>query len=119
MNMEDNLSLQNCGEDDVISLCHQLFKFEYLKFTLKNQISSYNIETSFSNSLKIDINSKHRCISAIDWFENGVNCEVLKIGSQGWRKGKVKINIQVSLEFCPDEPEIEQINHHWTIFVRP
>lgn len=35
------------------------------------------------------------------WFsDNGINCEVLRFGADGWQKGKVRI----SLEFCPEEP---------------
>jgi hypothetical protein len=35
------------------------------------------------------------------WFYKGVECEVLGL-TQGWQKGKVRI----SIEFCPDEPEL-------------
>ncbi|AFZ13814.1 KGK family protein [Crinalium epipsammum PCC 9333] len=38
-----------------------------------------------------------------DVFERACDCEILKPGSKGWKKGRVKIRI--SLEFCPDEPE--------------
>ncbi len=34
----------------------------------------------------------------------GVKGEVLKYGSKGWQKGKLRITI----EFCPDEPEVEE-----------
>ncbi len=46
-------------------------------------------------------------VIAAKWFEEGIDCEVLKFDSNAWRKGKVRI--KVSLEFCPDEPEIEEI----------
>lgn len=32
-------------------------------------------------------------------FSNGLECEVLKPGTKGWQKGKVRI----SLQFCPDQ----------------
>jgi hypothetical protein len=38
------------------------------------------------------------------WFNKGVPCEILSPGNNGWKKGKVRIKI--TLEFCPDEPEI-------------
>lgn len=41
------------------------------------------------------------------WFDEGIDCEVLKFDSKAWQKGKVRI--KVTLEFCPDEPEIEEI----------
>lgn len=37
-------------------------------------------------------------------FIEGIPCEVLKFGSQGWQKGKAKIRMNV--EFCPDETEV-------------
>ena len=36
-------------------------------------------------------------------FEEGVCFQILKAGSSGWQKGKLRIN--VTLEFIPDEPE--------------
>jgi KGK domain len=35
------------------------------------------------------------------WFQpEGVECEALRFGSQGWQKGRIRL----CLEFCPDEP---------------
>ncbi len=36
--------------------------------------------------------------------EGGLELEVLKLDAKGWRKGKVRF----SVEFCPDEPDIEE-----------
>lgn len=41
------------------------------------------------------------------WVAPGTDCEILKIGSKGWKKGKVKLKIII--EFYPDEPEIEKL----------
>ena len=100
--------MQNCSEDEVISLCHQLFKLERLKSALQLQFYQPRIGEEFSKSLNIDITSRHRLVFATDWFEQGANCEILKLGSQGCQKGKLKIHVQVSLEFCPDEPEVQE-----------
>ena len=40
------------------------------------------------------------------WFTDGIECEVLKPHSSGWKKGKVRIN--VSIEFWPDVPEDQE-----------
>ncbi|WP_041623125.1 KGK domain-containing protein [Oscillatoria nigro-viridis] len=53
--------------------------------------------------------------SEINWIspKEGIDCQVLKIGSNGWQKGKLKIEVnedlqlgetQVCIKFCPDEP---------------
>ncbi|MFN7852156.1 KGK domain-containing protein [Anabaena sp. AL09] len=71
-------------------------------------------------------------LGEIKWESNreGVSCKLLRIGSQGWQSGKIRINIKISitsekitssnsnttsfrdktiikvcLEFCPEEPE--------------
>jgi hypothetical protein len=40
------------------------------------------------------------------WIDEGLECEVLNLGANQWKKGKVRIKI--SFEFCPDEPEISE-----------
>ncbi|MEK0195594.1 KGK domain-containing protein [Microcoleus anatoxicus] len=51
----------------------------------------------------------------INWNtpQEGIDCQILKIGSKGWQKGKLQIEInkkfkagrtQVCINFCPDEP---------------
>ncbi|MGB5960690.1 MAG: KGK domain-containing protein [Coleofasciculaceae cyanobacterium] len=40
------------------------------------------------------------------WLDEGVDCATLKFGSEGWQKGKVRFKI--SVEFCPEEPEIAE-----------
>lgn len=42
-----------------------------------------------------------------EWYRKGVDCELLKPGTEGWRKGKIRIKI--SFELCLDEPEISEI----------
>lgn len=37
-----------------------------------------------------------------NWLDEGVECEVLKVG-EGWRNGKIRIRF----EFVPDEPSSE------------
>lgn len=37
------------------------------------------------------------------WVQ-GIDCELLKAGAPGWKKGRVRIRIEV--EFIPDEPEV-------------
>jgi KGK domain len=37
------------------------------------------------------------------WFTpEGLDCEALRFGSQGWQKGRIRL----CLEFCPDEPNL-------------
>ena len=38
------------------------------------------------------------------WIEEGLDCEILKLGESSWKKGKVRV--KMTIEFCPDEPEL-------------
>ena len=51
----------------------------------------------------------------INWnsAQKGIDCQVLKVGSKGWEKGKIKIEVsksfqsgqtQACIKFSPDEP---------------
>lgn len=33
------------------------------------------------------------------WFTDGLTCEVLRFGNQGWQRGRVRLRV----EFCPDD----------------
>lgn len=115
--MQEKISLQNCGEDDVLSCKGHVRKLRSLMDGLQGLFSEYKLGEEICKTFNMNLgtelvmeNGKYRNIPIpnINWFFDGIDCEVLKIGSKGWQKGKVKINLQVSLEFCPDEPEIEE-----------
>ncbi len=115
--MQEKISLQNCGEDEVLSRKGQMWKLGSLKDGLRNLFSDYKLGEEICKTFNINLgtkwvkgNGRHNNIpiSNQEWFRDGIECEVLKIGSKGWQKGKVKINLQVCLEFCPDEPEVEE-----------
>lgn len=36
------------------------------------------------------------------WFSQGLDCEVLRFGNQGWQRGRVRLR----LEFVPDKPKL-------------
>ncbi len=40
------------------------------------------------------------------WTGQGIDCEILKPTSGGWKKGKIKLKL--TMEFCPDEPDITE-----------
>lgn len=42
------------------------------------------------------------------WTTEGVECEILQLGTTSWQKGKVRLRID--LEFCPDELDESQLD---------
>ncbi|MEG4588275.1 KGK domain-containing protein [Microcoleus sp. MOSTC5] len=69
----------------------------YFKYPI---ISSGQFQTYLKNSISLLEKIKDVL------FDEGIAGKVLRFGSQGWQKGKIRVKICV--EFCPDEPEAEQ-----------
>lgn len=44
------------------------------------------------------------------WFENGINCEILNLGSEGWKKAKVSVKLTV--EFYVESEETEEVSNN-------
>jgi len=50
-------------------------------------------------------------------FGEGIAGQVLRFGSPGWQKGKIRVKITV--EFCPDEPEVEETPENNQLEISP
>ena len=101
MNMEDKF--EPLDKEEV--LC---FEYEplgrYLSIT-NNNFSQFNFKKGqFSEIVmqKIGIGEPIKT----NLFGKGIDCEVLRFGANNWQKGKFRIKMTV--EFCPDEPELEE-----------
>ncbi len=111
--MEDNITLQNCSENDVFSFQDETYKVGSLKDKIITALTG-RVSRSFVSSLKDYQGVKNAAIEHSDeledpngeWFNKGKECEILKPGSTGWQKGKVRLKVIV--EFCPDEPEVSE-----------
>jgi KGK domain len=110
--MEYDSYLQNCSDDDVISLDSNLCKFRKFKDAIQStfsQIGNVVVESLNSQGIQgANIYHSHgsgkRYPANYEWLREGKDCEFLRVGSNGWQKGKFKIKI--TLEFYPDEPAI-------------
>ncbi len=90
-------------KDSVISFTSPLMlKIDELMTALKHTMLNTTLQ-NLQNSLKY----RGLLLTNREWFTTGIECEILGTDGKGWKKGKVRI--QVSLEFQPDEPEIEVI----------
>lgn len=112
--MKENFQKENCHEDDVLEFSSGTYRInkiiDKIQKLFKEQLGKqlYTI----LKSEQIDINpglDRNGNFGYQNWFDGGIDCEILKVNSQGWQKGKVKLKI--TLEFEPDEPE-ETNNHH-------
>lgn len=106
-NMQNKFKLLNDEyQDTVLSFDASMFKVSKLLTEVKEAWRIQGLP-ALRNKL-----SGRGGISGTDdqWCALGVSCEILKPGNTSWKKGKIKINI--SLEFCPDEPEVEEITQN-------
>ena len=97
--VDTNEYLSQCDPKDVISFeLENLVSVGRLKHIVNQSFYEYVLDEI------IAILSNHSDLkNTNDWFYEGENCEILKAGSKGWQKGKLKV--KVTLEFIPDEPE--------------
>ena len=110
--MQEHIFLENYKDDDVCSFGSTMLKVGKLRQVMKSAIAHLEpaVAESFKNyQLQIDTNKYNAQLRhniQQQWFGEGIESETLKIGAKGWQKGKVKIRVIV--EFCPDEPEVEE-----------
>jgi len=107
--MEKNFSLQNCDEDDVVSFGDDTFKVSKFRKAVNGAFGN-NLGNQFYSQLSsyqgIKIDGAIVAPKGVDepyarWFNDGIDCEILQLGSKIWQKGKVKI--KVSVEFYIEE----------------
>ena len=101
-NLELNEYLNNCDRRDIIALDSRdplyLCKF----FVLLKSAFDVNLINHISNIITQKL--QRQCNAKL-WFEDGEYCEILKAGTSGWQTGKLKLKVNLSLEFIPDEPQ--------------
>ena len=69
-------------------------------------IRGLDLPNTFKVRELIEVVKKNMGGASTNLFGNdGLELEVLRLDAKGWKKGKVRF----SLEFCPDEPDIEEI----------
>lgn len=72
-------------------------------FKLKDLISAIQRKFLEINHKDWEEEKQDRVKHRKKWLSEGMDCEILQLGSYQWKKGKLRIN--VTLEFAPDEPE--------------
>lgn len=90
--MQDKFYLNNCGNNDVLSFRSAMFKVENLKEEVNNLLKEYQLGEQLSKSLSfknfhIDVNNQvpvQNVNRYNNWFGDGINCEILRLGANGW-----------------------------------
>ncbi|MDJ0735246.1 MAG: KGK domain-containing protein [Nostocaceae cyanobacterium] len=101
--MNEEFKPLECNDDDVISFGENTYKIDRLKAALNkssNNNLAYNLNQQL-NGYRVLIGSK----PSQTWFNEGIDCKILTLGSKRWRKGKVKFKL--SFEFYVEEDETD------------
>ncbi|BAB72588.1 KGK domain-containing protein [Anabaena sp. FACHB-709] len=106
--MEDRFKQAECNDNDVLEIGDYTYKIsKFLEAFHKANRSDLACELQQQfNANGIIIQQPYSKI----WFNEGLYCQILNIGSQGWKKGKVKFNI--SVEFYIEEESETDNNVH-------
>ncbi|MGK7932774.1 MAG: KGK domain-containing protein [Microcystaceae cyanobacterium] len=98
----------NFNDDDVIQFGESITRFGKFESIVKSGIDQFIFDTLSQQQINAPTKQyiSHKNYHSYTWLNTGVPCEVLKIDSQGWQKGKIRIKFEI--EFIPDEPEITE-----------
>jgi len=117
--MEDKFDLHNWGNDDALSFGRAMLKIEKLKETVNRVLPEYGLGETLNKSLKeqnlnidLPLDTRQQRFLYENWFGEGIDCEILRVGANGWKKGKIKLKLNVTIEFCPDEPKVEETSEN-------
>lgn len=91
--------------ESALAFAHSMFKLGEFMKSVKNAFETQGLDElgkALSNRGGVPTLKEDKLL----WFKSGVNCEILKPNTKGWQKGKIKLKITV--EFCPDQPEVEE-----------
>lgn len=112
--MENAFSLLE-ENDDVLLLNQDSFTVRRLKDLIEQAISTKIKTTVRQDGLRvIDINfckfsignQVELLLNDIQWSNSLIDCQLLKVGSQGWQKGKLRIQINTKILFDHDSDKI-------------
>ena len=118
--MEDRFDLLT-SNDDVISFRNNTFKIGEFREKLSAEFHRRENQAEISRVDSISISEMPIYLGEINWKSSIIDCEILRLGSQSWQKGKCRLQvhikiprdeheirkkgqvlIQLDLEFCPD-----------------
>jgi hypothetical protein len=112
--MTNNLNPYDCGDDDVIAFGEAMYRSGKLKRSITQSFDG-SVGRAIDQKLRqngIDIpvrmiGSTRLANEHCQWFEDGINCEILDLESRRWRKGKVRV--QVSVEFYVEDNSVDKM----------
>ncbi|MEH1852434.1 MAG: KGK domain-containing protein [Nostoc sp.] len=114
VDIQDEFKQIECNDGDVLDFGDNIYKVAKLKQAMDTSSNSHlaNILNEELRRKGVDINN-----SLVNLFQTGIDCKILILGSQSWKKGKVKI--QISVEFYVEEEDIQITNSNNSKITEP
>ncbi len=106
--MTNNLTPYDCSDDDVIAFGEAMFRSGKLKKAISQSFDG-SVGRAIDQKLRQHgleipvrmIGSTRLANEHCQWFDEGINCEILDLATRRWRKGKVRV--QVAVEFYVED----------------
>jgi len=102
--MEDNLKPLECSDKDVVSFESKTYKVGFLRQAMSNSFNK-NLNYSLRDQLERSGVRLPDSFNEQEWFDEGIDCEILNLGSGEWKKGKAKVKFSVEFYVEPGEDE--------------
>lgn len=106
----NNLDMPSFDDNDVVTFQDGTVRMARLRQALDLAMSS-KLPDALMDSLitqKLHLNGDRHFRDSrawnrkdVNWFQEGIDCEVLQLGSPTWRRGKLRL--RVSVEFIPED----------------
>lgn len=103
--------------DDVLLFDKDTFTIGRFKELVRQDYEYKNKNFILSQSTNISVGTASFQLLDTKWNSINKDCQILRIGSKGWQKGKIRFLVtyiysshitEVGLEFCPDEPTVPE-----------
>ncbi|MEH2249947.1 KGK domain-containing protein [Nostoc sp.] len=117
--MEDGFKPIECNNGDVLDFGDNTYKIAKFKQAMDTSFNS-TLEDTWNEELNEELSKQGVEIKEsqnVNWFQKGIDCEILTLGSQSWKKGKVKIKI--SVEFYVEEQDVQITNSNNLEITKP
>lgn len=115
VDMEDGFKPIECNDGDVLDFGDNTYKIGKLKQAINTSSNSILENTLNQELTRQGVRIKQS--PNVNWLHMGIDCEILTLGSQSWKKGKVKIKI--SAEFYVEEEDVQITNSNNSEITEP
>lgn len=106
--MEDEFKQIECNNGDVLDFGDNTYKVAKFKQAIHTSSNS-SLECTLNQELsRQQVKIKQSQDANLNWFQKGIDCEILTLGSLSWKKGKVKMKI--SVEFYIEAEDVQITN---------